>query len=73
MVCPKCGSDTRVSDNVNNTATNDNYRQRTCFQCKNKFYTIESVVEHDDIKYKWRRHHRHSAYMNGLKEVKRDG
>ena len=59
MLCPKCGGKTHICDNVSDTETNENYRQRVCKECGHKFYTVEFEVEGDDrFKKSWWKNHR---------------
>lgn len=43
MLCPKCGSKTRVIDN--SKAPTETYRHRRCNVCEHEFFTIEYEVE----------------------------
>lgn len=57
MKCPKCMGKLTVTDTT--YVNNDIYRRRKCTVCGNILYTIEFVVEYDDMfKKEWNKNHR---------------
>lgn len=70
MYCPICKNKTRIIDNVSDKDHNNYYRKHRCDECNNIFYTIETIVEAEDLKYfkkLWKKHHR----WNNKKKEKR--
>lgn len=66
MICPKCGSPTRVKDSVVNTTDNEVYRLVVCSKCKHKFYTVEfEAVCNKEFTNQWHKLHRSGARRKG--------
>ena len=62
MKCTKCDGDTKVTDLVHNSSSNEVYRRRKCINCGNVFYTTEFEVERNEqFKKEWNKHHRCSV------------
>lgn len=59
MRCPECDGDARVLDGVYIPDTNEKLRKLICKDCGRKFYTCESVSEHNTrFKLKWNKYYR---------------
>lgn len=71
MICPVCGKDVRVVDNVNDDSDNKSYRKRRCLSCGADFYTVEQAIPvTDEFRDIWKKNKRQKIY--GRKEKRND-
>lgn len=75
LVCPRCGEDAKVVDNVNNFFDDEVYRKRKCTDCGHIIYTVEREVQiSKQFLDRWNKHHRQSyTRKKHKKEVRSDG
>ena len=56
MLCPGCGSKTRITETRLSEVGDEKWRRHTCTVCLQTFNTIEYAVEESEIpKRKWRK------------------
>ena len=48
MLCPKCGSSTKVCDTRYDGKENEVFRRHICKTCSHEFFTVEFEVENNN-------------------------